>query len=470
MSTRPPTRTSTDPSRFRRGLIGTIVALALACAGLGTASVLQGPRLKGAVMDAAAAVAGPSLLRLVIDEAIAPLDAEQVSISPDMPFTVDADRDVVLVHLERALDYGTSYRVTLAGVVAAAGGTAADITYDLTTPGFQAAVLVRSNGGDRIVSVAPGRDPQVLYQGDRIQDFLPLPGAVFVVSLDVAGTAFASIVAIDGTTNAESLVLPGGAPGRIENFALSGTSILYTFTTLDPTGTAAAGLPVFDHDLFQIDLEGAHDSVIVPGPGGAAFAVDTVIPVPGSAEVLLHSRAGSVYRYALDPATPPTLLAAYTEMTALSADGKMLAVTDSFGPLLYDLETGSEQRVQPSPLEESGAVPFVGAVIPLSGGRWIERALLPDADYTAFDSSIALDDGSVARTLYRSDQAGASILNFRLTANERYLLVETSPGGASLEASDGYQTDDRPRDVTTLVVDVGTGDVVAQWTGSHARW
>ena len=46
------------------------------------------------------------------DEAIAPLDPEQVSISPEVPFTVDADRDVVLVQLQRALDYGTTYRVT----------------------------------------------------------------------------------------------------------------------------------------------------------------------------------------------------------------------------------------------------------------------------------------------------------------------------------------------------------------------
>jgi hypothetical protein len=432
--------------------------------------VLQGPRLQGAVVDVDAAVAGPALIRLVVDEAIAPVDAAQVSITPEVPFTVASDRDVVLVQLQRALDYGTTYRVTLAGVVAAAGGSAADVSYDLTTPGFGAAVLVRSNGGDRIVAASPGQEPRELYQGGRIQDFLELPGALFVVELDVAGTAFASIVATDGSTNAESLVLPGGAPGRIENLTLSGTTVLYTFTTLDPAGTAAVNLPVFDHDLFQIDLEGAHDSVIVPGPGGGKFAVDTVIPVPGAPEVLLHSRAGSVYRYALDPATAPVLLAAYTEMFALSADARILSVTDSFGPLLYDLDDGSEQRIAPSPLDDSGDVPFVGGVIPLSGGRWIERALVPDADYTAFDSSIALDDGAAARTLYRPDQPGASILGYRLTANERYLLVEMSPGGASLEASDGYQADARPRDVTTLLVDVVTGDVAAQWQGSHARW
>lgn len=470
MSTRPPTPTSTDPTRFRRGLIATVAVLALACAGLGTASVLQGPRLQAAVVDVDAAVSGPALLRLVIDEAIAPLEADQVSITPEVPLTAESDRDVVLVSLGRALDYGTSYEVRLRGVVAAAGGVSSDVTYRIDTPAFSATWLQRTGGGDRILRGSPGSPPELVFQGDRIQDYVMLPGAVFLVTLDVSGTAFASIVATDGSGNVEQLVLPGGAPARIENVTASGNTILYTFTTIDPGAAKQAGLPVFDHDLFQLDLEGSHGSVVVTGADGGTLAVDTVVPVPGASEVLIHARAGGVYRYGLDPATPPTLLASFAEMFALSADDAVLSVSDAFGPVLYDLDDGTEDRIVASPLDDSGRVPFVGGVIPLTDGRWIERALVPNADQSAFDSSIAIDDGTTARTLYAPDVDGASTLGYRLTPNERYLLVETSPGGASLDASDGYGQDARPRDVTVLVIDVGSGAVVAQWQGSHARW
>ena len=114
-------------------------------------------------------------------------------------------------------------------------------------------------------------------------------------------------------------------------------------------------------------------------------------------------------------------------------------------------------------------MPFVADVVPLTAG-WIERAVLPNADFTAFDSFIARDDGTAAAELFRMSAPAGSVLGYRVTANERYLIVEVSPGGDSFDASDGYEADARPRDVTIAVLDLTTGEVAGEWAGSHARW
>ncbi len=54
-----------------------------------------------------------------------------------------------------------------------------------------------------------------------------------------------------------------------------------------------------------------------------------------------------------------------------------------------------------------------------------------------------------------------------MTANDRYLVAEVSPGGDRFEASDGYAAGARPRDVTIVVIDIWAGTVVAEWPGSH---
>lgn len=474
----PPTRISTETAarraraaltRFRRGLWATIGVLALACAGLGAASVLLGPRLQGGQLDEAAAVGGPAVLRLLVNEAVADLDAGRVAVSPDVPFTVQSDGSVVLVRFERALDYGTRYRVAMSGVSAASGGALADLAYEFDTPGFRAAWLERAGSGDRILTGGPGQTPEELYRGDRIQDFVELGGALLVVRLDEQGASRADIVATDGSGNREELLLPG-APGRLALLTLAGTDVLYTVTTLDPDAALAEGLPAFDDSLFRLDLGGTHISDPVLGLDGDPIAADGLLPVPGSSTVLVHSRAGDVYRFDPTSGTPPTLLAGYSEMTALAADGHRLSVKDAFGPLIYDLDDGSETRIEPSPMEGTVAVPFVADVVPLSGGRWIERAVLPNADFTGFDSFVALDDGAAASVLFRTRAKGGSILGYRVTANERYLIAEVSPGGDSFEAGDGYEADARPRDVTTVLIDLSTGEPAGEWAGSHARW
>jgi hypothetical protein len=468
VSTSPATRTFTRQSRrFRRGLTATILVLALACAAFGVASVLQGPRIQGAQIDLASAVIAPSSLRIVLDEAVAPLGDDSVSVDPAVPVTVQNDGDVVLVHFEQPLDYDTKYSVSLTGVGAAAGGVSVDLTDDIRTPAFTATWLQRADSGDRVLSASPGGEPTTLFTGARIQDYLRLDDhALLVVSVGDDDASHAAIVATDGSGNSEGLTLPGAAPGRIGSLTLVGSDVLYTFTSVVGDGE----LPTFDQTLFRLDLGGTHISDPVNGVDGSPLSVDTVIPIPGSTAVLLHSRAGEVLRYDPTGTDAPTLVAKYQEMIALGGDRHSLSVKDAFGPLIYDFDDGSETHFNPSPISGTDAVPFIADVVPLSDGRRIQRAVVPNADFTSFDSFVALDDGTSSSVLFRTADSGGSILDYRVTPNERYLVAEVSPGGDLIENRDGYAIDPRPRDVTVVVIDIAKDKVVAEWPGSHPRW
>lgn len=459
MSTSRPSRTSTEV-RFRRGLIGTIVALALACAGLGTASALQGPKLQAAQLDLVAAVAAPASLRLVIDEAVADVAADDVQVTPDVPHTVSTDGDVVLVHFDQALQYGTRYAVTVAGVTAPAGGASADLTHDFRTPAATVRWVQRDpsgdGSGDRIVEAAPGAEPTEVLATPRIQDFLTLPEALFTVTLDDAGLATAQIVSLDGS-NREDLTLPGS--GQISLLEYSGTTVLYTFTS------AGEGVPAYDDTLFRLDLSGTHLSDPVVGLDGTALSVDRLIPIPGTTQVLVHQRSGDLLRLDTSTADPPVLVASYSELGSLAADAHRVSAADAFGQVIYDLDDGTEERVNPTPLGD--AIPYIADVVPLSGGRWLERAALPSADFTSFDLSVALDDGTAATPVFAAAGDGR-ILGFRVTSNEQYVLAEVSPAGTDA-TSDRYGGSQRPLDVTLVMIDLASGDVVGEWPGSHAR-
>lgn len=450
-------------------MISVVAVLALACAGLGVASVLQGPRIQGAQIDVAAAVFAPTPLRIVMNEAIATVDTADITVTPDAPITVQGDGNVLLVRFDSALEYDTSYRVNLVGVSAAAGGVTADLAHEFRTPPFTLTWLQRSASGDRILTASPGAEPTAVYTATRIQDYLPLDSAaMLVVTLDDSDSSRAAIVATDGSGNEEELTLPGSSPGRITELELAGTVVLYTFTSAAASGPS--GLPEFDRTLFQLDLTGTHISVPIAGLDGSSMSVDTVIPIPGTTTALIHTRAGDVLRYDPTAGQAPTLVAQYLEMVALAGDRHRLSVKDSFGPLVYDFDDGSETRLEPSPMVGTEAVPFIADVIPVRDGRRIQRAVVPSVDYTSFDSFVAIDDGFGASVLFRTVDPAGSIVGYRMTANDRYLVAEVSPEGDRLEFNDGYPAEARPQDVVVVVIDIWAGTVVAEWQGSHPRW
>jgi hypothetical protein len=456
------TRTSTDAGRFRRTLLVTIAVLALACAGLGAAAILQGPKLRGSHLDTTAAVAGPGQqLRLVLNEAVAKVGVAQLRITPAVPATVQTQDSVVTVQLGAALASSTRYAVELRGVTSARGGPASTVRTELTTPAFSFTFLRRGDV-DRILTTTVGGAPRQLYQATGIQWFVPVSGAL-VVATTTADRQSALTLVQPGSALTERFALPDA--GRINGLTAVGDRVLFTLTsaTADP-------VPRYDHTLFLIDLAGSHTPQPVTGLDGKALDVDDWTAVPGSGSIILHGIDTAVWRYTPGTADPLAPLGTYQQLGGLAPDQQRLGVQDAAGPLSLDLASG-----KPSPVTVTladGSTPYADAVVPLDATHQVVRISAAPPSPGAGSVSQIVETGGpggAARVVAKPTGTAPLIIGYRMTGNGQYVVLEFQPDEFTYDP-DSSPVNQRPTGITTDVVEVATGKVVAQVTGFDAVW
>ncbi len=442
----------------------TLAALIVACGSLGAASILQGPKLDGAHIDAAAAAGAPGQqLRLVVNQAVAGIKPSDVSVIPAVPMAVQSQGSVIAITFQRALDYDAVYRVTVADVTSPRGGARATLRAEIRTPDLGFDYLVRGTGTDRILHASVGSTARtVVYQSPGIQDFVPLDGAMVVVRDDGNRGSQIDIVQLHGA-NVETLALPDA--GAVDAITVVGTDILYTLTSTD-----ADPIPQYDHTLFKVDLQAQHDSVPVKGLDGKPLTIDSWQPIPGTGSLLLHGIDEALLRYDPNSTTPPVPFAYVPIMGGLSPDQKRLGTVDAFGPNSLVVSTGVSTRLSPAPID--GDVPYADLPTPLDSARTLLRlAISRDGAFTQqiVTNTTTPNKPTTTKKLYQPTGSAPEIENYRMTSNGRYLVIEFEPN--QLDAvPDGSLVNRRPVSITTDVVDTRTGLTDLEVAGFDARW
>jgi hypothetical protein len=442
----------------------TLAALIIACGSLGAVSILQGPKLEGAQIDAAAAAGSPGQqIRLVVNQAVAAVTPGEVSIVPAVPMTVQSQGSVIAITFHSALDYDTIYRLTVAGVTSPRGGARATLRTEIHTPDLGFDYLVRGTDTDRIVHARVGSTARtVVYQSPGIQDFVPLDGAIVVVRDDGHRGSQMDIVQLHGA-NVETLTLPDA--GAVDAITVVGTDILYTLTS-----TQADPVPRYDHALFKVDLQAQHDSVPVDGLDGKPLFIDSWQPIPGTNSVMLHGLDEALMRYDPTSTTPPTPFAYAPIMAGLSPDQKRVGTVDAFGPDSLVIDNGAATRLTPAPTD--GSTPYADLPTPLDATHTLLRLAISHDG--AFTQQIAMNitnskKPTTTTKLYQPIGSAPEIENYRLTSNGRYLVVEFEPN--QLDAvPDGSLVNRQPVSITTDIVDTTTGLTELEVAGFDARW
>jgi hypothetical protein len=442
----------------------TVAALVIACGSLGAASILQGPKLEGAQIDAAAAATAPGQqLRLVVNQAVAAIKPSEVHIVPSVPITVQSQGSVIAITLHRALDYDTSYRISVSDVNSVRGGPGATLRTEIRTPPFGFDFLVRGSTTDRIIHATVGSTRRtVLYESPGIQDFVPLDGAMIVVRDDGQRGSRIDIVELHGV-HSETLTLPDA--GAVDAITVVGTDILYTFSS-----TEANPIPKYDHTLFKADLQAKHDSVPVMGLDGKPLTIDAWQPIPGTESLILHGIDTSLQRFDPTSTTPPVPFAYAAIMGGLSPDQKRIGTVDPIGPSSLLIASGTATRLSPAPVE--GDVPYADLPLPIDATHTLLRLAISHAG--TFTQQIAMNTANsnkptTTKKLYQPSGSAPEIENYRMTSNGRYLVVEFQPN--QLDAvPDGSPVNRRPVSITTDIVDTTTGLTDLEVAGFDARW
>jgi hypothetical protein len=344
-----------------------------------------------------------------------------------------------------------------------------DFGYSFHTPAAQVYYLDRaapgSGGPDEIVKTSlAGSGRTVVYSAARIQQFVIFPEAIAVTTLGDDGTSTLSLVSIGKGYIATKLLLPGtGTIDELQGATEAGVLGL-TFTSSGP----AAGRE-FDSTLMTVNLTGTQTVDPVLDLAGNPLQVLTWSFVTGSPSIVAQSTNQTVFLIDTTKSGSLVPLGQYQDLGGSSPDGKSIVVSDIYGRIAYSLSSGSETRLPSLPV--AGATTFGGnAELIGSGTARVQQVAVPDSTGSGrYQSLLVLEDGTQARTLFQFADDKGSIQGFSVSPNGQYLAVNVIPDFAT-SVSDGYAVDAQSTSISTIFIDIASGNVVRSVEGFDESW
>jgi len=449
-------------TRFRRGFALTAALLLLFVGLFGVLNFQQGPKLSSAQVDLTGVVSqSGQQLRLFANQAVAKVEADQLTVTPAAAASVSTSGDVIAVQFDEPLRYATDYTVEIAGVTSQYIEQPTTFSYTFTTNAPPLYYLDRGEETDQVIRTGINTtDRTIVYSAPKIQDYAVFDAAVAVIAEDDTGNS--TLVLVNEAGNVEDIALPG--EGTIDLVrANSVTGYLgFSFTSTGPTPDRE-----FASTLFTMDLNSGRLLTPVTGIDGAPVSALEWLFVPLTSQLVVQNTSQSVFAVdtATDGATVP--VGQFNELNSVSTDGRTLVLTDPFGPIAFSLADRTSVRLDPSPLE--GVAPFGGTAEVLPGGDWVQQVAIFDEATGRFRNIVVVDDGDASRVLFRTVNDEGSIVSFAVSPNNQYVAIEMVPNIAG-SSPDGYTTNGRATEITTVFVDISTGAVVKSVEGFRVSW
>ncbi|GAA1833762.1 hypothetical protein [Agromyces salentinus] len=455
--------------RFRRRLLGTIGALAVAATALGVAGFVQGPRLAEASVDVQRVTRlADGRVELELNQAIARVDGV-LRVEPEVPAELSVEGDALVVEFTEPLPYDTEFHVAIDGVVGSAQPTAVTVEHGFRTADAAILTLVRRSPDglpDAILrSGSAERTPEAVIEAPRLQSFAQAGDAVVAVAIEDDGSNTLRIAGLGEQTQTMGLVEPG------EVHAISGSTthplIAYLHQGLArPSGAA----PAFSDTLFTLDVSGqpAEPEPVV-GLDGSPMRVADWRFVPGTTSMVVQDLDGALSVVDAFGLVPPRPLGSATQLRGFLPGTQELIVADPDRGRVVDLRSGTE-RPNDLPIADLPDHAHPSSVTQLDAdGAHLLTVLLAGTDGSgdaAAESLLALVDDVGTQVRY-STGPDSRMLRSCVAPNGHLVAVET----AAVDAlPDGYPEAPSSRDRLTSVIDIATGELVLTQPGGSSDW
>lgn len=421
-------------------LVAAVIAvLAVTAASLGAGTQLQGPRLEGVDVNAAAVTdrAGQTVT-LQVNQ---PLDDDEeldVSVSPETPVEADVEGNTVTVTFSEALKYATDYTVS----VTARGlhtGVTGDLDAAFTTVDPEAVTLVRGEGDDRLEaqSLVDGGRHEVIATSDRIQEYRLLDDQTIVIALDDQDRPAVRSVSRSG---GETVTMLDSGLAAARDLRVEPRTRLAGFIVddLDPEETFA--VLSYTDSLVLYDMNNPKTMLAtVVDENNRPLEIAEWRFIPGSTGVIARTLDGDIVEYdpALGEAAVPSTEAAWAD--AAAADG-------TSADEAADAEAGSD----------------VGAADETAGagdGSTLELEIA--------DNAVRVRDGSGERELFRPAAESSRLGETCFSPNGEYVAVQVFSGDGE---PDGYPEVPGFSGASVSYVRVADGLVVRSMNGMLPDW
>ena len=465
---------------FRLALWSIVTVLTLVCGALVAVNLAHGPRLLGFDVDPAGVVARANQ-RLVLEtnQQLDAVRAEQITMAPMVPISVDTSTDSIVISFPQPLAYNTDYTVTVAGVSGSATGQSSDFEVSFATEEPFVHYLRRGAAPDAATGAAkePDRilrtligstETETMFEAPYIQEFVPIGAELAVVTLnaDLSST----LTRVDSEGVASALTLPGG--GAVHDLEAASVESLLGFRF---TSMADAPGPVYENSLFLFDLATGVADPVLGLDAEPVQAIDWGF-MPGRAELIAQLYDTTVLL--IDPLlesveadgelVEPIPIGQFSALTAFAPDGQRIAVSDASAQFVLDLSQGTEDTLTAESVV--GTTRYTAGLQFLAGGDGYVQRLSefdPQTAQVRQDLTLVADDEE--RVVYAPITGAESIVDFVVSPNDQYLAVQIVPNRDTAQ-SDGYPFEAQATDTTTLFVNISTGQITRSVVGFAATW
>ncbi len=435
----------------------------LAGAGLGFASLVQGPRLTGTQVNAAEAIdSSGSRVILTANQALGAIDPAQVTVEPAVPFTVDAAGRGVGIRFTVPLDDSTKYTVTVSDAIGVGGGPSADLTTTFTTPASHLYLLQRdANGKDTDVifrTDLSGEKAVPVFSDERINDFRATSTQLVVSVADGEDDTSRLLVMDRKGENQRELPLPGeGFVGAIQ-VSERGGLVGYSYSDRELSDTSGRASV-----LVTQSLNGDDEPQIVE-VGDKEASIFSWQFVPDSAAVLFIDFDGALalVDHSGDAGVQSLGLAATIQGISRGTYTAVVERTDGTVVEL-NLADGSEEPLAASDPDYGKAT----TITPFPGGT-LRHVVARD--------DIGMPTG---QAIIRVDEAGAAEPLVEVGSNDSILQACASPSGQYAAVVIAPELVDNPYDnmllplpqnLETHLIDLASGKELVALTGFDASW
>ncbi|WP_217184966.1 hypothetical protein [Streptomyces sp. AC495_CC817] len=446
------------PRGFSLLLLSVLGVLVLVGAGLGVASLTQGPRVTRVQVDPQHAIeSSGSRMILTANQSLAAIDPSQITVDPAVPFTVDASGRGVGIRFTVPLDDSTTYKVTVAGVTGTGGGPSADLVESFTTPASSIFLLRRDFSGDDTIfrTDLSGEKAQPIYSAEKINDFRAT-STQLVVAIEEDELSKLLVMDREGGSIRE-LPLPGkGTIGGIQ-VSERGSLVGYTYSDFDLSDTQGRASVLVTQPLAGGDPEitevgGKEANILVwqfvPDSSAALF-----IDFDGALSLVDHSGDAGVQSLGLATTIQGVSRGTYTAVVE-RLDGTVVEL---------NLTDGSEEPLPASNPDYGTAM----TITPFPGGTLRHVTARDDTGMPIGQAVVRVDDEGAATPLVEVGAAD-SILQACASPSGQYAAVAIAPAVADNPYDQMLLP--LPQKVETHLLDLRTGDEIVALTGFDASW
>lgn len=464
--------------RFFIGLLVTVL-LCLLLGGVGAVMLqFQGPRLSSVDYDPVSLTdSAKQRVVFTFNQPLSTVDLGQVSVQPQVPFTLEANGRFLAVQFTGPLPPDAQYEISLQGLRGQSGEASTSLVQNIQTGSVPELILRRNAGGDDEVVRFSARQSdggvgaeEVIFTAPEIEMLrASREGALVSTTVQDAASEPVSqlwLVPLDGA-EPEQLPLPG--VGTVSDLQLTNHQGLFGYifsSSTVNTGDDVAGQ--FESALFVGRLS---------EPGAQPVSVSSISDqrlvswraVPQTSRALALGFDGLLWL--VDLARPDAEAVALGNALAVDfveQGASRVVIHRIEGSFIIDLVTLDEQ-----PYELLDALP---------DGYTVQQAITPLADGSAVMVASRLDDAGnpeplraffvssdgVVREVFSLDSAGDSLLQLCPSPDGGTLAVTVAPNMVN-NPFDFYQRA-RPELVETLFVETVSGRVISSAVGFDVSW